>query len=170
MADPHRAWLRYGALALLLAVLLGGCGFQLRGSESWPAALARLHVGGPELRADFARVLRPALRARGATLVGADEHPTARLEVLAFNEERRLLSAAAGSDLREYELWVSVRYRIVPAGTAAGDAVERRVVARRDYLHRPSEVTAALTEERRLRAALLDEAAAALARQLALAG
>jgi len=168
MAEAMLARATRPLLGLLLVTLLAGCGFQLRGSAAWPETLARLHVGGPELRLDFERVLRPALRARGATLVASPEPGTARIEVVGYNEERRLLSAAAGSEKREYELWLSVRYRVVPAD--GGDATLSRVVARRDYLLQPDEVTGALTEERRLRAALLDEAAQALVRQLATVG
>jgi len=130
-------------LAALLIASVVGCGFQLRGTADWPAALARLELGGPELR------------------------PSARLEILAFDEELRMLVAAAKSDKRENLMTVTVRYRVVIDGNAGEPAT---IIAERSYLLDPADVTGALAEERRLREGLLDDAAATLVRRLAASG
>jgi outer membrane lipopolysaccharide assembly protein LptE/RlpB len=73
-------------LLLALALLLTACGFQLRGTGeaavAWPAALARLQLGGPALSPEVERQLAPALRRAGAELVEAGGADAARLEIL----------------------------------------------------------------------------------------
>ncbi|HEY5791266.1 MAG TPA: LPS assembly lipoprotein LptE [Gammaproteobacteria bacterium] len=154
-------------LAATLLLLLAGCGFQLRGSAAWPETLSPLALGGPELRLDLARELRPALARAGARVVDGGGSATALLEVVAFDEARRLLASAAGSDLREYQLTLSLRYRLLRDGQQAAAGA---LAASRDYLHDPADVTGALAEERRLRETLLRELSDALVRRLAANG
>jgi LPS-assembly lipoprotein len=159
-------------LLLALALLLTACGFQLRGTGeaavAWPAALARLQLGGPALSPEVERQLAPALRRAGAELVVAGGADAARLEILAYDEGEDLLALGVGSTARDFQLSARIDYTL----QAGGDATVQSgsVSANRTVQSSADQVNAALAEARRVKRELRDEVIDALVRRLAARG
>ena len=161
----HAGW-RAALAGILLGALLGGCGFQLRGSapaSPGEAAGSLFFEAPPALHADLESALAGSAVPRAASRETAD----AVLVVASERFERRVLSVDAydGSE-REAEIAYTVEFRIGRGGE--GSAMdERRIVLVRDFLYTPEEVVAKEHEEDRIREELRREAASRISSQLA---
>ncbi|TVP88518.1 MAG: hypothetical protein EA347_05750 [Thioalkalivibrio sp.] len=91
-------------LLALPALLLTGCGFQLRGAPEWPAELDPLHIGGLGARDPFYLTLVRTLRSAGVEILDARSPDAAELRVLSLRERRRVLSVTGAARISEYEL------------------------------------------------------------------
>lgn len=90
------------ALTLLLALLLAGCGFQLRGSFSLP--FDTLHIAQPEsseLRAAIKRNIEASTQTR---VVATAAEAQATLIVLADQSQKKIMSLNSAGRVREYQL------------------------------------------------------------------
>ena len=65
----RRGMLRAVVPAVLMGLLLSGCGFQLQGRQSLSPQMERLEIDSSDRHSDFTRALRRSLEASGATLV-----------------------------------------------------------------------------------------------------
>lgn len=91
-------------LLALPALLLAGCGFQLRGVSDWPAELNPIHVSGLGMRDPFYLALVQSLRAAGVEVLDARSIDASELRVLSLQERRRVLSVTGAARISEYEL------------------------------------------------------------------
>jgi len=125
----RRTFLATG-LALAPALVLGGCGFHLRGPQ--PLAYATLYVG-----ADPNSALGAALRRRvansGTTLVVEDPAAAdARIEFLQIVNNREILSLSGAGKVREYQIEQVITFRVISrAGIELLPATS--ISARREY-------------------------------------
>ena len=133
------------AQASLASVLLAGCGFKLRGSQSFGfQTLAVLpHPGGAvaiELRRSFGdsvRVLAPDAALTQAQLV---------LEILQEQREKTVVGINSSGQVREFQLRIRVSYRIrTPQGRELVPASE--ILQQRDISFNESAVLAKEAEE-----------------------
>ena len=110
-------------VALLLAALVAGCGWQLRGSYDLPGALVPIAVeaGG------VGGALRESLRVSGALARATDEAPASRVEILEESDSRRVISVDPQGKVDEYELRYEVRWQLTAAGS--GDRARRILIA-----------------------------------------
>jgi len=116
--NRHRPILRL-LLAAGLAVLLAGCGFQLRGTAAGsasgfdrPVAIAGLPAYGP-----MERALREALDAAGATTVEGQEADALVLRISDRRSQRQVLSVDRRNKAVEFELEEALRFSVhTPAG------------------------------------------------------
>jgi LPS-assembly lipoprotein len=99
-------------VAAMLAVLtLASCGFHLRGPQ--PLAFSSLHVGMNPY-SDLGVALRRQVALSGTTAVEEDEsRADARLQILANERRREILSLTAAGKVREYELEQRIRFRLL---------------------------------------------------------
>jgi len=148
-----------------LSLLLVACGYQLRGTAEWPDSLARIQLSGAGLTPEFERHLVPALRRAGARLVDDSAAATATLEIVGVDEGRDLLALGVGSTVRDFQLAVSIDFRLHEKAEASSPR-GGRVSAQRGIQTSATNVTAALAEARRVQGELRDEAIAALVRRL----
>lgn len=88
----------------LPALLLSGCGFQLRGAPDWPPELNPIYIAGLGARDPFYLALAQNLRSAGVELLGAREPDAAELRVISLRERRRVLSVTGAARISEYEL------------------------------------------------------------------
>jgi len=98
------------ALALAFALLLGGCGFQLRGTADLPFKTIYMP---PATQPGVALDLRRNIQAGTRTTVVDD--PKLAEAVLEFTQESRekvILSIAATGRVREFELQYRVSFRV----------------------------------------------------------
>jgi LPS-assembly lipoprotein len=101
---------RSGVLLLVL-LLLGGCGFQLRGTTDLPTAWRQLHLAADAPQAELAQELEGQLRASGVQWVSRKESNY----VIALSAERfeqRSLSVGQAIRAAEFELVLSAEYAI----------------------------------------------------------
>lgn len=102
-------------LALLAAILVAGCGFQLRGSTSALLPYKTFNIALPE-EADLAVWLRRYIESSGSTtLTGRPEEAEAVFQQLYDNRAKSILSVNAQGQVREYRLQVSYGFRVVDA-------------------------------------------------------
>lgn len=132
MRPEARPW-----IALALALLLAGCGFQFRDAGQWPASLDAVQVRAAPQARDFALALRRALRDKGATLT--EEAAAARLviEVADASRARRITALSAAGTATEYEVVYEAR---VSARDSAGGIVlaAQTMQERRSYAYDPA--------------------------------
>ncbi|HYH43772.1 MAG TPA: LPS assembly lipoprotein LptE [Burkholderiales bacterium] len=95
---------------LLAALLLTGCGFQLRGSATLP--FNTLYVDAPRASL-FATQLRRVIGAGSQTrITNTQAEADATLQVLQELHEKEILSLSAGGRVRELQLRYRVQYQV----------------------------------------------------------
>ena len=90
------------ALTLLLALLLAGCGFQLRGSFSLP--FDTLHIAQPESSELRAAIKRNIVASTQTRVVATAAVAQATLIVLADQSQKKIMSLNSAGRVREYQL------------------------------------------------------------------
>ena len=102
------------ALSLLVAAMLAGCGFQLRGTAELPFKTISVPAETP-LAIELQRNIASGTNAK---VVPASENPQAVLALLSEGRERLILSLNAQGQVTEYELRYLVSFRLYsPKGT-----------------------------------------------------
>ncbi|MEN8168784.1 MAG: LPS assembly lipoprotein LptE [Pseudomonadota bacterium] len=131
--------LRYLLTAGLL-LLLGSCGFHLRGAEPLPEVMGKTTIvvpAGSALRYELESLLLSA----GAEVVDEKSDATALLTVHSDHVRSRILSVDALGRAREYALSLTVKYSLNAAG---GEILAQQLSSRveRDYHFDPDSVLA----------------------------
>jgi len=136
----------------LLAALIAGCGFQLQGAVTTPAAMDRTYIDTEDRYSLFYRELRAQLRAAGVTLVDSPLDATGTLSILIDETDQRVLSVSARNVPTEYEVYYSVEYAL-----ASGEQhllAPQYVTLTRDYTYDETLVLGKAREESLLREAI----------------
>jgi LPS-assembly lipoprotein len=137
-------------ILFLLASLLSGCGFHLRGSVDLPANYQRMAIEGVSPYSDLGLKLKRGLQANGVEVVDA----TAANVILKLSQvsyQRRLLSVSALSGkTAEYELHYSLKMSV---RDRQGNVLvpEQALQQLRDYVFDQSNVLATGNQEAQLR-------------------
>lgn len=128
-----------GALLLgVMAALLAGCGFHLRGSEPLPAVMTKSYLAVP-YASPLHYELESLLLAAGGEVVETSGAATAILTVESANIRSRVLSLDTDGRAREYGLTLTVKYRLQAAdGSTRSETLSSRV--ERDYRFNPDNV------------------------------
>jgi LPS-assembly lipoprotein len=136
-----------GVLALALALLLGGCGFQLRGTADLPFKTIYLP---PATQPGVALDLRRHIQAGTRTAVVDD--PKSAEAVLEFTQESRnkvILSLTGGGKVSEFELQYRVSFRV--HDNKGGDFVpSNTVLLKRAVTFSDSDILAKEIEDRQI--------------------
>jgi LPS-assembly lipoprotein len=99
-----------GALALVFASLLAGCGFQLRGTADLPfKTLYMLPATQPGVALDLRRYIQAGTR---TTVVDDPKLAEAVLEFTQESRDKVILTIAATGRVREFELQYRVSFRV----------------------------------------------------------
>lgn len=113
-APTRRRWL--AGLALAGApLLLGACGFRLRGTAT-PLVFGRLQLSAPP-HSPVARLLIPQLQASGVSLVAqplppGGAPPEVLLDIALDQSERAVAGTTAAGQVRELQLRQRLRFRL----------------------------------------------------------
>ena len=154
-----------GALAAA-AVLLSGCGFHLRGPQALD--FATLHIDVPA-QTEFGAQLRRLIATTGTTRVEEDAAKAeARLQILANDRGREILSLTGAGKVREYQLVQVLRFQLLDR---AGKTVipPTSLSARREYTFDDSLVLGKEQEENLLYRDMQNDLVQQLMRRLAVA-
>jgi LPS-assembly lipoprotein len=102
-----------GLLALLLAVLITGCGFHLRGAGSANLPYQTIHIALPET-AEVRIWLERYIKASGNTQIVDDAKVADGVfQQLEDSRQKTILSVNAQGRVREYRLQMTYQFRIV---------------------------------------------------------
>jgi LPS-assembly lipoprotein len=96
-------------LLLTLLLVLGACGFQLRGAAQLPYETLYVQGGGNQLGPDLKRYLR---NGSNVTVVQTAGEAQAVLQVLGEGREKRILSLTGGGKVGEFELYYRLSFRL----------------------------------------------------------
>ena len=116
---------RRAVLLIVLASLLGACGFHLREEARLPDGMQRVHIEGAEPVSPLGRDLRRALARSGAEIVDAAGAGVAALRIGANRLGTDVLSVGGNARANEYTLRYHVEFDVVDA---AGTAILPRQV------------------------------------------
>ena len=164
-AATGRRRLLGSALAATVA-LLSGCGFHLRGPQALD--FATVHINVPE-QSEFGAQLRRLIATTGTTRVEEDAaRAEARLQILANDRGREILSLTGAGKVREYQLVQSLRFQLLDR---AGKALipPTGLSARREYTFDDSQVLGKEQEEALLYRDMQNDLVQQLMRRLAVA-
>ena len=137
------------AAALLLALLLGACGFQLRPAPTVPAAMQRTWIDTNDRYTLFYRQLLRELEAAGVDVVDNPADATAVFSILSDETDQRVLSVSARNVPREYEVYYTVYYGVEAGGETL--LVPQLQTVTRDYTWDETQVLGKAREEELLR-------------------
>ncbi|WP_028238637.1 LPS-assembly lipoprotein LptE [Stutzerimonas azotifigens] len=129
---------------LALAALIGGCGFQLRGTGTSDFALERLSVDARNSYGETTRAVREALESNGVQPGGRYS-----LYLAGENEQRRTASYTAAARSAEQELITTVDYQI--QGPQGEPLITDRVEVRKVYVQDQNNVIGSSQEAEQLR-------------------
>lgn len=147
--------------AALLAALIAGCGFQLRGQASLP--FESLYVSGSS---QFANQLARAVRAGTQTRVtGSPGDAQVTLEIISEQRERSILSLSSGGRVRELQLRYRVAYRLYDRNKKEY-IPSSEIVLKRDLSYNDTDVIAKEQEEGLLYRDMQNDAVQQLVRRL----
>ncbi len=121
-----------GIFAIVLALILAGCGFHLRGEATLP--YSTLYVSGPS-GTSLTRSLTRVLKSSGVKVVERQEDGEVGLIILSDTREKSILSLSGSGRAQEYELRERVSFRIVTAkepDLPANEIVTQRVISFND--------------------------------------
>lgn len=95
-------------LLLALILLLGACGFHLRGQSAYALPFQTLYVKSANDLAPFITELKLTLEANGVQIADTSDQAQLTLHIVSEAADRQILSLSGGGRVREYLL----RYRI----------------------------------------------------------
>lgn len=148
----------------LLFLLLAGCGFQLQGAVTPPAAMERTYIAAADHYSVFYRELRGQLRAAGVNIVDTPGEALATLSILFDETDQRVLSVSARNVPTEYEVYYSVEYAL-----ASGESsllAPQFITLTRDYTYDATLVLGKSREEELLREAIAKDLVRIVLKQL----
>ncbi|MDO8891402.1 MAG: LPS assembly lipoprotein LptE [Sulfurimicrobium sp.] len=96
-------------LLLSLVLVLGACGFHLRGPSQLPFDTLYVQGGGSQLGPDLQRYLRSGSSVKVVQTPGEAQ---AVLDILGEGREKRILSLTGGGRVGEFELYYRLSFRL----------------------------------------------------------
>jgi LPS-assembly lipoprotein len=151
--------------AILLGLLLAGCGFHLQGRQPMPAAFAYTYIDTKDEQTDFVQDLRKALIASGSKVIRTQGSSGATVSVHEDELSERILSVSARNIPTEYELTYRVKFSVTANGRTLIDNEE--ISASRDLSFEETQLLAKEREQEILREALARDLVALVMRRLA---
>ena len=145
------------SLVVGVALAAQGCGFQLQGAGTLPAAMTRTFVDTDRPHSEFLTTLTGVLKQRGAEVLTAPAEGAAVLDISVDETGQRVLSVSSRNIPREYEVYYAVTFSL-RVGTESLISNESLVVTRA-YTYDETQVLAKAAEEEILRQALAEDLA-----------
>jgi len=102
-------------LCALSALLLNGCGFQLRGDYLLPPQLQTLHLSSVDKYGELTRVVKQHLLNNQVNVVNQYTNGLPEMRILKDTLDRRTLSVFPNGQVAEYELIYTVSYQLILA-------------------------------------------------------
>jgi LPS-assembly lipoprotein len=148
---------------LMLAFLLGGCGYHLRGSAGVDWHLGKVYLEG---RGAVASEVRRLLTLNGVPMVSARDAAESILTITRDSQEREVLSVDPDTGkVREFELTINTGFRVTSAG---GEVLleDDSLGLERDFTFDETAALGKYEEEAALYGEIRKDVAAAIVRRL----
>ena len=150
-------------LVVLAAVLMAGCGFQLRGSSSLPFDTIYVPGSSGGVALDLKRAIQSSSSTR---VVDSPKDAQAVFELTEARQEKEILSLTGAGRVREYRLRYHVRYRVHDA--KGRDVIPSTTLSQvRDVTFNDSQVLAKEAEDQLLYRDMQSDMVQQILRQLA---
>ena len=131
-------------VVLLVASVLGACGFQLRGTATLP--FSTLYVQAPPT-SQFATELRRAVTSGSATRIAErPEQAEVILQIVSEAQEKQILSLTGGGRVSEFQLRYRVSFRLTDSKNREHIPASE-IVLRRSYAFNDSQALSKESEE-----------------------
>ena len=101
-----------GAVLVVLAAVVAGCGFHLQGHSPLPAALKTPYLEVQDRQSDFTQSLRHALISNGAQLADRREQASAVVSIVKENFLKRTLVISPNNQAAEYEITYVITFAV----------------------------------------------------------
>lgn len=165
-SHPMTPWPMMVMVLMVVAIMLTGCGFQLRGQIDLPEPMRQIALSTPDATTDFVRELTGQLRANGVQLTDGPTVGASRLVIERERVYREALTISQDARVREYVLYLEVRLGFF---NAAGEPIVDNEVVRlsREYRFDEQAILGSSREEEVLTQDLSRELATQLVRRLA---
>lgn len=156
---------RCAVLVLLCAIVLAGCGFQLRGEAELPDSLRELRLDMADTGPRIKRELTAALERGGVTLMPADAVHTAILRVPVNQAYSEALTISEQARVREYAVRHRVEFEVLAAD---GEVIMPRqtILLERDFVFDERDALGVAGQEEALRGDLEREMVRAILRRI----
>lgn len=146
---------RISLLVLLIAIIITGCGFHLRGDIVLPELYERVHVVSRG-HSNVGRALSEALENVGTKIVPSPETATSVVTVVSSGTQRKALNVA-GKAIREYELQLDISF-VVQDHKGVQLAEQQTVSVLRNFKNNPNNVLGVDNEEAIIRKEMMKPA------------
>jgi LPS-assembly lipoprotein len=151
------------ALAMLAAILVAGCGFQLRGSSNLPFQTIYVPGSSGGVALDLKRAIESSSNTR---VVDTPKDAQAVFQLIGAQQEKEILSLTGAGRVREYRLRYRVTYRV--HDTKGHDLIPSTTLRQvRDVTFNDSAVLAKETEDQLLYRDMQNDMVQQILRQLA---
>jgi len=159
---PMRATL---PIVLMFTLLLGACGFHLRGQGAFALPFQRLYVQSANDYAPFITELKRAIEANSVQITDAPEQAQLTLHIVSEVTDRQILSLSGGGRVREYRLQYRISLRAYDQKQRDWLAPEE-ITLRRDFSYDDTQVLAKEQEEALLYQSMRSDAVQQVLRRL----
>jgi LPS-assembly lipoprotein len=157
------------ALIALFAMLLGACGFHLRGEAQLPAGMQTLAIEGADALSPLGRDLRKALVRSGARVVEVGAEGAAVLRIGSNQFRTDVLSVGGNARANEYTIRYHVEFDVVGAG-ATSLLAKQTIELTRDFTFDATQALGIAAEQDLLTGELQRDMVQAILRRLEAAG
>ena len=154
---------------LLGTLLLGACGFHLRGQGTLHMPFKTLYIQSANLYTPLIAELKRAVEAAGAEVVDSPEGAELTLHIVTEKMDKQILSLSGAGRVREYQLNLMISFRATDAAQQERIA-PAELVLQRIFSYDDEQVLAKEREELLLQENLRSDAVQQLLRRLNRAG
>ena len=151
------------SFVLLMALIVTGCGFHLRGDIVLPALYDRVHIVAMG-NTQVANALTDALRNVGSQIVASPEDSTSVVTILSSGTQRKALNVG-GKSIREYELQLDASF-VVQDNKGVQLSEQQTVTVIRNFQNDPNDVLGKDNEEQLIRSEMVQPAVFQILRRM----
>lgn len=153
------------AFVLALALLLGACGFHLRGQGTFALPFQSLYVQSSNSYSPFITQLKAAIEANGVRVPDSAAQAELTLDIVSEKQSKQILSLSGAGRVREYRLQYQISLRAFDAQQMDWLPAQE-LNLRRDYSYDDTRILAKEQEEGLLYQDMRNEAVQQILRRL----
>lgn len=150
---------------LMLTLLLGACGFHLRGQAAFALPFKALYIKSANAYAPFITALKHAIEANGVQVTDAPEQAQLTLHIVSETTDKQILSLSASGQVLEYSLYYRISYQAYDRNQHDWLAPDE-IKLQRDYSYDVTQVIAKQQEETMLYQDMRNDAVQQMLRRL----
>jgi len=133
-------------IVLLLSLLLGACGFHMRGQNNFALPFQKLYVQSANEFAPFINELKIAIGASDVQITESPDQAQLTLQIVSEVTDKQILSLSAAGRVLEYRLQYRISLRAYDQKQQEWLAPQE-ITLRRDYSYDDTQVIAKQQEE-----------------------